>query len=225
MLSENKQALDAVVNNNIPLMKNLFKTGGINQESIENLIFKVNSEEMMKLFLLYGGDMHKIGPPGVSEPFSLLYILSLALKETEDYNLVNLIKFLIKEGVGINEKDTNGITVFWVCARYGQSELCKLLVERGADPSVTGNDGVTALHVAALNGHDDVCRYLVEDCGLDIEAMTSKLRTPLYLATREGRIDVCKYLLEKGAMVDAGRLILLIAIQVYTSYSLFRQVV
>jgi ankyrin repeat protein len=44
----------------------------------------------------------------------------------------------------------------------------------------------------------------VEDCGLDIEATTSDLRTPLYLAAYGGNLDVCKYLLEKGANVDAG---------------------
>jgi ankyrin repeat protein len=45
----------------------------------------------------------------------------------------------------------------------------------------------------------------VEDCGLDIEAMTSDSHTPLYFAASYGEnLEVCKYLLEKGAKVNSG---------------------
>jgi hypothetical protein len=58
------------------------------------------------------------------------------------------------------------------------------------------------VHAASGEGYFDVSRYLVEDCGLDINAMTSDLLTPLYLASLD--VEVCKYILEKGASVDVG---------------------
>jgi hypothetical protein len=72
VLAENKQAAEAVVNNNISTMEKLFKTGGIGQEAIDQLIFEVTSVKMMDLFLQNGGDMDKRGPPHYPHPTTLL---------------------------------------------------------------------------------------------------------------------------------------------------------
>jgi ankyrin repeat protein len=81
-------------------------------------------------------------------------------------------------------------------------------------------DGVTALHMAAHNGKIDVCRYLVEDCGLDVNAMTTDIpRTPLFLAAVGGHLEVCKYIIGKTAKVDEGEQPLFSAAQVYLMIS------
>jgi hypothetical protein len=43
LYSENKQADVAVINNDMYVMENIFKTGGIGQEAIDLLIFSVKS--------------------------------------------------------------------------------------------------------------------------------------------------------------------------------------
>jgi ankyrin repeat protein len=168
---------------------------------------------MIKLFLRYGGDIHKVGPPHYPHPTSLLLNSTASLDDhasdsIERRELVKLIKFLIEEGADLNALDGFGDTPFLNCARNGETGLCKFLVERGADPSIKRNDGGTALHAAAQSVHVDVFRYLVEECGLDIDAeyLDVELRpsTPLCTAALTGNIEVCRYFLEKGAIVDKG---------------------
>jgi ankyrin repeat protein len=213
VLAENKQAAEAVFNNNISKMENIFKTGEIEQGSIDWLIFEVKSVKMMKLFLRYGGDMHKLGRPLHPHPITLMLDSTSSLhnytadsKDRSD--LVKLIEFLIEEGGDFNAVDEFGSTPFINCARNGETGLCKFLVERGANPSAKRNDGSTALHIAAQCVYVDVFRYLVEECGLDINAeyQDEDLHptTTLCNAALDGNIDVCRYLLKKGAKVDAG---------------------
>jgi hypothetical protein len=214
LLKENKQAYDSIIINNVSTMEKIFKTGGVEQEAIDCLIFWATSVEMVKLFLRYDGDMHKLGPPFAPNPISLLfsctaYLRKHAADSIERRDLVKLIKFLIEEGADVNAVDCLGFTPFINCATGGESELCKMLVDRGAVPSTERNDGTTALHAAAQMGYIVVCRYLVEDCGLDINAECrdekGRPRTPLCIAASNGNVDACRYLLEKGAKVDSGR--------------------
>jgi ankyrin repeat protein len=213
VFKENKQAFDAVVINNVSKMEKIFKTGGIKQEAIDCLIFWARSVKMLRLFLRYGGDMHKLGPPLHPNPRSLLFSCTACLRKhaadsIERRDLVKLIKFLIEEGADVNAVDCLGFTPFINCATEGEKELCKMLVDRGAVPSTERNDGTTALHMATQMGNMVVCRYLVEDCGLDINAESRdenmRPRTPLFLAALKGNIKVCSYLLEKGSRVDGG---------------------
>ncbi len=110
-----------------------------------------------------------------------------------------LVEFLIKEGVEVNAAEYDGASSFWFCASCGQEKLCKMLVDRGADPRVSTTNGATALHIAAQNGRIDVVRYLVEDCGLDVNALTTDVcpKTPLCLAAGKRQLEVCKFLLGK----------------------------
>jgi hypothetical protein len=224
VLKENRQALDAVLSNKVSKMENILKTGGIEQEAIDHFIFVVKSVEMLKLFLRYGGDMHKIGPPGYPNPFTLLFAyttmldLQYAADSIKRRALVKLIEFLIDEGADVNAVAELGDTPFMNCARNGETGLCKLLVERDADPTAKRNDGATVLHAAAEKLNVQAFRYLVEDCGLDINAeyldTNSRLRTPLYEAASYGNIEVCEYLLEMGAIVDADNQPMIIAAEV-----------
>jgi ankyrin repeat protein len=225
VFSENNQAFDAVMEDNISKMEILFKTSGIKQEAIDLLIFWVKGVEMMKLFLRYGGDIYKLGPPLHPTPYTLLLnftndLADYAADSNERRELVKLIELLIKEGADVNTVNDYGTSPFWNCARNGEAGLCKFLVERGADPSIRRNDGGTALHAAAQSVHVDVFRYLVEDCGLDINAERQdermRQRTPLYDAALNGNFEACKYLLEKGAKVDVGKQPLMAAAQVYS---------
>jgi hypothetical protein len=214
LLSKNKQAADAVINNNISKMEKIFKTGGIEQEAIDHLIFGALSVEMLKLFLRYGGDLHKPGPPLHPNPRSFLLNFSVSLKvyevgSRERKSMVKIVEFLIKAGVDVNVVDEKGFTPFLNCAENGEKSLCELLVDRGADLSAKENMRGSAVHLAAARSDNvEILRYLVEDCGLgvDEESQDSLLhpRTPLSFAAQNGNEGVCRYLLEKGAKVDSG---------------------
>jgi ankyrin repeat protein len=228
VIKENKQAAQAVNINNVSKLEMIFKTGGIEQKAIDHLIFQVRSVEMMKLFLRYGGDIHKPGPPMDPLPVTLLTSCTALLQEyavssRDRRETAKLIKFVIEEGADVHAVDSLGTAPFWNCAWNGETELCKFLVERGADPSAKRNNGGTALHAAAQFGIVAVLRYLVEDCGLDINAERQdermRQRTPLNDAALNGNFEACKYLLEKGAKVDAGVQPLMVAAQVLFRFS------
>jgi hypothetical protein len=72
LLKKNKRARDAVDSNNVSKMDKIFRAGGIKQDAIDLLIFCVKSVEMMKIFLRYGGNLHKLGPPLHPDPRTLL---------------------------------------------------------------------------------------------------------------------------------------------------------
>jgi hypothetical protein len=83
-----------VNSNHVYQMEKLFKTSGIEQEIIDHFIFYVESVEMLKLFLRYGGDMHKLGPPRSPDPVSLLVFNSSGLDEGKDSSRVKLVKVI-----------------------------------------------------------------------------------------------------------------------------------
>jgi hypothetical protein len=212
-LKENKQAYLAIGRDNFSKMEKIFKSGGIKQEAIDYLIFYATSVKMLKLFLRYGGDIYKQGPPLCPHPITLLLnctalLYKQAVDSIERRENVKLIEFLIEEGVDLNDVNEIGSTPFINCAGAGEKCLCKLLIEGGADPSAKRNDGTTALHLASQLESVSACRYLVEECGLDIDSESKdeilRPRTPLFLAALKGQIDVCRYLLEKGANFDGG---------------------
>jgi hypothetical protein len=175
LMERNKRAKGAVISNNVSKMEKIFKAGGIKQDAVDHLIFWVKSVEMMRLFLLYGGDMHKLGPPDIPNPIPLLWTFTFLIQNhaTDSFErreLMKVIMFLIAEGADVNAADDKGTSTFFLCARYEDLELCKMLVERGVDPTTKAEDGGTALHLAAHGESPDIFRYLVEDCGLDINA-------------------------------------------------------
>jgi hypothetical protein len=216
LFAENIHALEATSNDKASKMEAIFKMGGIKQEAIDSLIFGVRSVEMMTVFLRYGGDIHKIGPPNNPHPLSLLWISTSMLQEypansIERRELVKLVKFLIVEGVDLNVVDKDAYTPFAACVAAEEFELYKMLIERGADPSSKRNDGWTALHAATrlsnLSGQLALIRYLVEECGLNIDSEYQDPRsgaplTPIGIAASNGDSEMCKYFLRRGAKVD-----------------------
>jgi ankyrin repeat protein len=79
---------------------------------------------MIKLFLRYGGDIHKLGPPHYLHPSTLLLSCTASLRNFIDSfkkrELVKLIKFLIEEGADVDAVDCLGFTPFMNCAIGGE---------------------------------------------------------------------------------------------------------
>jgi hypothetical protein len=58
------------------------------------------------------------------------------------------IRELLKTGIDIDHRDTDGSTPLMDAATLGQTEAVRLLLERGADPTITDWKGRDALHYA-----------------------------------------------------------------------------
>ncbi len=62
--------------------------------------------------------------------------------------------------------------------------------------------GMTCLMEAACSGHLAICRLLL-DKGVQVEAKTTRGRTPLHYAAIQGHIEIVRLLCDRGADVEA----------------------
>ena len=63
-----------------------------------------------------------------------------------------IIKFLVKSGMDINEKDEHGKTAFWNAYEKGRIDLETQLIKLGADINTTNLEGITPLEDAKARG-------------------------------------------------------------------------
>ena len=86
-------------------------------------------------------------------------------KATQLGNL-KMVKYLIKAGAQMEEKNSKGKTSLHLAAVYGKSEIVKHLIEKGAMIEAQTNNGRTPLHLAKT---PEVAKYLIDN-GAQIEA-------------------------------------------------------
>ena len=86
-------------------------------------------------------------------------------KATQLGNL-KMVKYLIKAGAQMEEKNSKGKTSLHLAAVYGKSEIVKHLIEKGAMIEAQTNNGRTPLHLAKT---PEVAKCLVDN-GAQIEA-------------------------------------------------------
>ena len=74
---------------------------------------------------------------------------------------VEVVKFFIKNGVNVNEKDKMGYPPIFQAVFSGKLEVVKLLVENGADIDVKTFSGTSLIDVASKNLHSHIIGYLM----------------------------------------------------------------
>jgi ankyrin repeat protein len=85
------------------------------------------------------------------------------LFEATEGNFIEVVKFLLDEGVNVNSRCPQG-TPLKSAARNGRLDLVRLLLDRGADPDLY-DSGKTALAKAIKYGHTEVAELLIERGG------------------------------------------------------------
>jgi ankyrin repeat protein len=73
------------------------------------------------------------------------------------------IKFLLEQGVDVNESDFFNIPPLLRAALYGKSEAFKTLIEYGADRNAKDKQGRTALQLAKKYNHQKIVEFLLQN--------------------------------------------------------------
>lgn len=147
--------------------------------------------EMVKLLVQNGADASiQAGEKGLN-----------ALHEASLIGNVEIVKFLLTTGLGIDSRAPNGETSLHLASKTGQLEVCQCLIELGADVNAMRTAGHGSIHFAAARGDIPLARLLLQN-GADLEASAEAVGTPLYLSAERGQLYMVKFLIKKGALVD-----------------------
>jgi ankyrin repeat protein len=111
---------------------------------------------------------------------------------------MEIIKYLVEEGVDINAKNYRGANVLMFIANKDM-DVFKYLIENGADIYNKTNDGMTLL--MAFSDNFEIINYLLEK-GQDVNDKRSDGYTVLMFASMNGSLEIVKYLIEKGADIN-----------------------
>jgi len=122
---------------------------------------------------------------------------------------MDVVKFLLSKGAGVNAKTVNGWTPL---AFVWPVDMAALLIANGADVRIADEQGQTALHWAVNRDNHRGDKALIElllKHGADINARAASTSgswagwTPLHVACGNGNPDIVGLLLAHGADVNA----------------------
>jgi len=120
----------------------------------------------------------------------------------EETKALNVIEYLIGEGVEAGLLDDMNQTPLYYSAREGKADVSSYLVrDGGCKINQVDSHGQTPLFYAAREGHSVVCRALV-GLGADPDHVDAKGQTPLFYAVKAARFDSTEFLISIGADVN-----------------------
>ncbi|KAJ3426586.1 ankyrin repeat ph and sec7 domain containing protein secg-related [Anaeramoeba flamelloides] len=121
---------------------------------------------------------------------------------------IELIKFFLKQGASVHDKDFDGKTAFHYLCSYGKPtiELIEFFLQQGASVHDKGPDGKTALHCLCRNEQITSLEPIkfVLDQGADLTLkVKSNKKTALHFLCKNqnATIESIEFFLEKGASV------------------------
>ena len=120
---------------------------------------------------------------------------SPAMHAAAEENELIIVKFLLKEGVNVNARDSRKQTALHCAAYYASVDVIQLLLDAHCDLNLKDNNGCTALHYMAQKGDVDKVK-LVLNAGCDLDLKDNNEWTPLHYATMFHNVDVVKLLLD-----------------------------
>ncbi len=109
----------------------------------------------------------------------------------------DLLAGMIKDGVPIDMRDSQGYTALIIAAYDGQRPAVDLLLSLHADPCAADSKGNTALMGTAFKGELEIAKLLAARC--DVNARNANGQTAAMMASLVGHSDFVKMLAERGA--------------------------
>ena len=110
---------------------------------------------------------------------------------------INVIVYLLRQGVNVNAKNDEGDTALMEAAEEGNLNIVKYLVENHANVNARDKENEeTALMEAAEEGHFDIVKYLVEHKA-NIRTKGKNGITAITIAAGHGHADIAEYLSKK----------------------------
>jgi len=110
---------------------------------------------------------------------------------------VEMVEFLVSNGLDPLEKDINGMDALYYAADCGKLEIAKYLLQKSVNSIDEKDiDGWTPLCAASRNGHSEVVELLCES-GADINILDDEGWTALHHASRYGNLKCVQLLVQK----------------------------
>lgn len=75
---------------------------------------------------------------------------------------IDMVNFLIKEGVDVNAVSPKGQTALSYAVKKNKLQIVKTLIQNGANPNIVNNNGLTILDYAILPGFYNIALYIYE---------------------------------------------------------------
>ena len=110
-------------------------------------------KETVPLNLLPNGA--KVEMPRTTSDYSATALFNAILKSR-----MSLLESLLRTGVDVNIRNSDGMTPLMAAASSGNLEMIRLLLDKGADTSVVNNLGERASDIAMRYGHAKVTNIL-----------------------------------------------------------------
>lgn len=112
------------------------------------------------------------------------------------------VRFLIKKGADVNERDSGGFSPLDTAARNRSTSLVEILLDAGANPNSADADGFFPLLHAINRNHVPTVEMLAKK-GANIGLKNKQGITPLSWAIGDGKYFAAKALIDAGADVNA----------------------
>ncbi|KRT84770.1 Ankyrin repeat-containing protein [Oryctes borbonicus] len=116
-----------------------------------------------------------------------------------------IVRFLVKNGEDVDDRDENGITLLLTLACTTNREcynIARFLLDKGADVNVKAKNGFMPLHIAAISGCLHMFKLLCEK-GADVDAKAEDGVTPRLLLREMGHSHILDYLKRDEGNVNA----------------------
>ena len=117
------------------------------------------------------------------------------------WNLLNAIPIIIKNGVSVETVNATGQTPIFMSVTNDSPATIKVLVENNANLNARDTQGNSLLHAAVRWNAIKSAQYLTEN-GIDVNVFSLNGNTPLHDAVALGMSDIETLLIKKGANLE-----------------------
>ena len=163
-----------------------------------NLYFSVKKlklPEKIQSYLLFNTLSEKKLKPDISEDVRNFF--SQASRGNRE-----MIQNTIRNGIDVNVKDENGMTLLMVAAQNGHLELCEMLIGSGADVNISNSvTGDTSL-IYATEAGQTTCVSKLSEFHVNLNIQGKNGDTALINAARNGNEDCLRVLIDKGVNLN-----------------------